>query len=154
MVKKRGRLPGSAIRDNMVEILAVIGQIHGYDLYKHFRKVYGNASLRSIYYHLKKGTELGVFESKGIERIEGNFSWGSGVERKVFAASGVTSVLRGSFKEIVTNLDMNILYYDNIKSDENWQIKYRSKEIFIRFLEWIINSLVFSWSYCPAIYRF
>ena len=42
------------------------------------------------------------------------------VERKVFAASGVTSVLRGSFKEIVTNLDMNILYYDNIKSDENW----------------------------------
>ena len=85
MVKKRGRLPGSAIRDNMVEILAVIGQIHGYDLYKHFRKVYGNASLRSIYYHLKKGTELGVFECKGIERIEGNFSWGSGVERKVFA---------------------------------------------------------------------
>ena len=85
MDKKRGRLPGSQIRDNMVEILAVVNPIHGYDIYKHYKKKYGPASLRSIYYHLKKGTELGVFESKGIQRVEVNFSWGSGVERKVFA---------------------------------------------------------------------
>ena len=96
MAKKRGRLPGSQIRDNMIEILAIVNPIHGYDIYKHYKKKYGAASLRSIYYHLKKGTELGVFESKGIQKIEGDFSWGSGVERKVFAL-GPNAKPRGTY---------------------------------------------------------
>ncbi|MBI2041124.1 MAG: hypothetical protein HYT16_03395 [DPANN group archaeon] len=82
---KRGRLPGSQIRDNLIEILNVLGEAHGYELYKHYRKLFGVCSLRSVYYHLKKGAELGVFEHKGIEKLQGDFSWGSTVERRKFA---------------------------------------------------------------------
>lgn len=85
---KRGRQPGSVIRDNMIEILYFLGPSYGYDLYKKYKKAFGPVSLRSIYHHLAKGCDIGVFELRGVVKIEGEFSWGAGVQRRLF---GLTS---------------------------------------------------------------
>jgi len=82
---KRGRMVGSVIRDNVIEILYVLGKSHAYDVYKHYKKIYGPVSIRSIYYNLTKGKELGVFEIKEIQKVEGNFSWGPSAQRIIFA---------------------------------------------------------------------
>ena len=81
---RRGRSLGSPIRDNLIELINYLGPSYGYILFKNYKKVWGNVSLRSIYHHLAKGVELGLFEVKGVEKIEGDYSWGSGVQRTVY----------------------------------------------------------------------
>ena len=46
---------------------------YGYDLYKTYLKVFGRVSLRSIYYHLNKGKELGEFMVSEIKIVEGDY---------------------------------------------------------------------------------
>jgi hypothetical protein len=48
-------------------------------------KVFGRVSLRSVYYHLNKGKELGEFKVSEIKIIEGDYSWGTGVKRIMYA---------------------------------------------------------------------
>jgi len=83
----RGRKIGSVIRDNLVEILFVVGQNYGYDLYKNYKKIFGNVNIRSIYYNLNKGVSLGVFTIAGVESIEGDYSWGKNVNRTLYKLS-------------------------------------------------------------------
>ena len=84
-MSKRGRVVGSAIRDNLVELLFFLDKAHAYELYKHYKKVFGPVSIRSIYYNLTKGKDLGVFEIKEIQKVEGNFSWGPQAQRIIFS---------------------------------------------------------------------
>lgn len=81
---RRGRSLGSPIRDNLIELLHFLGPSYGYVLYKNYKKVWGPVSLRSIYHHLSKGVELGLFEIDSVEKAEGNYSWGSGVQRTIY----------------------------------------------------------------------
>ncbi|MBD3262992.1 hypothetical protein GF374_01280 [Candidatus Woesearchaeota archaeon] len=85
--RKRGRSLGSPIRDNLIELLHFVGPSYGYYLYKKYKKVFGDVSLRSIYHHLSKGVELGLFEVKGVEKAKGDYSWGAGVQRTVYKLS-------------------------------------------------------------------
>lgn len=85
---KRGRKPNSEIRDNIVELIYFFGEGYGYDLYKKYTKAYGKISMRSVYYHLTKGVDLGVFRIKNIESVEGNYSWGPKAQRVVFSLGG------------------------------------------------------------------
>lgn len=81
----RGRPVKSIIRQNIVELLAAMGQGYGYELYKNYVKVYNTkATIRSIYYHLDKGVETGEFVLHNIETGRGNYSWGSEVKRVIF----------------------------------------------------------------------
>ena len=41
--------------------------------------------MRSVYYHLRKGVELGTFRVKTIESVSGNYSWGPKAQRVVFS---------------------------------------------------------------------
>jgi len=77
MANKRGRIVGSVIRDNIVELLYFMEKSHAYELAKTYKKVFGPISIRSVYYNLKKGLELNVFEVRDIQKVEGNFSWGT-----------------------------------------------------------------------------
>lgn len=77
----RGRPIGSPIRQNMIEILHFLGDASGYDVFKIYREVYPKITLRSIYYHLKKGLILQEFEVKNIKKVSGNFSWGGEAEK-------------------------------------------------------------------------
>ncbi|MBN1792257.1 hypothetical protein JW826_01075 [Candidatus Woesearchaeota archaeon] len=81
MEKKRGRPAGSSIRQALVEILYACKKAYGYELYKHYASIYPKATMRVIYYHLKKGAATGEFEVEAIKKEEGKYSWGSHAEK-------------------------------------------------------------------------
>ena len=83
----RGRPTRSEIRNNIIEILAVMGSGYGYDIYKAYRIIFPKVTLRSIYYHLKKGVQLDEFTVAKIEKSQGDYSWGPEAE-KIFYALG------------------------------------------------------------------
>lgn len=77
----RGRPIKSDIRQNMVEILFFMKQGYGYEIYKAYIAIFPKVTMRSIYYHLKKGTALGEFKVDKIEKEKGNYSWGGEAEK-------------------------------------------------------------------------
>lgn len=54
---------------------------YGYDIYKAYIKIFPKVTMRSIYYHLKKGTALEEFKVYKIEKEHGDYSWGSIAEK-------------------------------------------------------------------------
>ncbi|MBU0756763.1 MAG: hypothetical protein KKF44_01745 [Nanoarchaeota archaeon] len=81
MQNKRGRPPNSRIRDNIIEILHFIKKGYGYDIFKIYRQVFPKVTLRSIYYHLNKGVELGLFVFEKVKNEKGDYSWGETAEK-------------------------------------------------------------------------
>ncbi|MBN1645584.1 hypothetical protein JW868_00930 [Candidatus Woesearchaeota archaeon] len=77
----RGRPIGSAIRQNMVEILYFLGRGTGYDIFKVYKQVYPAVTLRVMYYHLKKGVSLKEFKVAEVKQVSGDYSWGSSAEK-------------------------------------------------------------------------
>ena len=96
-MKQRGRPVNSVIRQNMTEILFYLGKAYGYDLYKHYIEIFPKVTLRSIYYHLRKGTELGEFEIEKIEKEKGEYSWGEMAE-KIYYKLGKSASPKGDPK--------------------------------------------------------
>lgn len=91
---RRGRPVGSAVRQNIIEILAVLGRGHGYQIYKVYRDLYPKVTLRVIYYHLKKGVDLEELAVQNIEREQGDYSWGTEAE-KIYYKLGPKANPRG-----------------------------------------------------------
>lgn len=89
MVEKidlRGRPTNSQIRKNLVDLLYFLRQGYGYQLYKKYLSVFDQkVNIRSIYYHLNKGVELGEFQVSTVEEVSGDYSWGDQVKRVVFS---------------------------------------------------------------------
>jgi hypothetical protein len=77
----RGRPVKSQIRQNIIEILYFIKQGYGYDIYKIYRDVFPPVTLRSVYYHLRKGTKIGEFKVAKIKSEKGDYSWGPEAEK-------------------------------------------------------------------------
>ncbi len=77
----RGRPVSSQIRQNIVEILFHMGKAYGYDIYKHYIALFPKVTMRSIYYHLKKGVDIGEFEIENIQKEKGEYSWGETAEK-------------------------------------------------------------------------
>ena len=92
---KRGRPVVSVIRQNMVEILFKIGNAYGYEIYKHYLENYPKITLRSIYYHLKKGVDIGEFEVEKVEKEKGEYSWGETAE-KIYYRLGKSAAPQGT----------------------------------------------------------
>lgn len=84
---QRGRPTFSKVRQNIVEILNLIGRGYGYQIYTIHREFYQPTTLRLIYYHLKKGVALGELEVEKIEKVKGEYSWGGETE-KIFYKLG------------------------------------------------------------------
>ena len=78
---KRGRPTYSKVRQNIVEILAYMETGYGYKIYKAYKDLFPAVTLRVIYYHLKKGTELGEFEVAEVKKTKGDYSWGPEAEK-------------------------------------------------------------------------
>jgi hypothetical protein len=87
MQKQRGRPTGSAIRQNLVEILFWRKKAYGYELYKYYLDIFPKVTMRVIYYHLKKGVATGEFEMQEIRLEKGTYSWGDTSEKKFYALS-------------------------------------------------------------------
>ncbi|MFH1424307.1 MAG: hypothetical protein ABIG20_01360 [archaeon] len=82
--KKRGRPFKSAIRERMQSILDGLGVAYGYEIYKVYRDAYAPIDIRSIYYHLNRGTLLGEFEEVATKEERGAFTWGPASTRKYY----------------------------------------------------------------------
>jgi|SRR3989344_1895160 len=80
----RGRPVKSAIRQRIVEILAVMGKGYGYQIYQVYEKIYPRATMRSIYYNLTKGSNMGEFAIERVQMEKGNYSWGSEAEKTYY----------------------------------------------------------------------
>lgn len=81
----RGRPIRSEIRQNIVEILYFMKEGYAYQVYKEYRKIYPKVTMRSIYYHLKKGLTLGEFKISKVEKEKGDYSWGTEAEKTYYA---------------------------------------------------------------------
>jgi hypothetical protein len=82
---KRGRPIKSVIRQNIVEILYFMGSGYAYEIAKIYSELFGNATMRSIYYHLRKGVETQEFVVKEIKKEQGHYSWGPEAEKTYYA---------------------------------------------------------------------
>lgn len=81
----RGRPVKSQIRQNIVEILYFMKKGYGYDIFKMYKSIFPLVTMRVIYYHLKKGTDLNEFKVHEIKKEEGDYSWGNYVEKIYYA---------------------------------------------------------------------
>jgi len=76
------RREGSEIRRNIELILYWTRFSYGYDIYKIYKEVFEkDVLLRSIYYNLKKGVELGEIVIVDVRPEIGEFTWGNQSER-------------------------------------------------------------------------
>ncbi len=80
----RGRPVGSPARQNIIEILYHMGSAHGYQIYKVYKEIYPQITLRAIYYHLKKGVSIGELEVEDIKKEGGEYSWGTEAEKTYY----------------------------------------------------------------------
>jgi hypothetical protein len=82
---KRGRPFKSAVRQNIVNILAVMGEGYAYDIAKAYMDMFPKVSTRLIYYHLKRGVDLKEFSAKGTKTESGSYSWGSSADKHYYS---------------------------------------------------------------------
>ncbi len=85
MAESRGRPIGSDVRKNIVDILHHMGSGYGYEIHKAYKEIFSPVTLRTIYYHLKKGLELGIFEVDEVEDESGDYSWGQSAEKTYYS---------------------------------------------------------------------
>jgi hypothetical protein len=87
---KRGRPVYSEIRQHIVDILYYMGKGYGYEIYKVYRELFAHTTMRNVYYHLKKGVEIGEFRVEKIIMEKGNYSWGGEAE-KIYYSLGASA---------------------------------------------------------------
>ena len=91
----RGRPLHSLIRQNIIEVLAAMGKpMYGYELYKMYRRIFPRATLRVIYYHLRKGCSTNELVIDRVEQATGEYSWGKSAE-KVYYTLGPKAAPQG-----------------------------------------------------------
>jgi len=81
----------------MVDMLYFLKQGYGYDIYKRYQALFPSVTMRVVYYHLKKGVSLGEFKIDKVQKEEGDYSWGSSVE-KIYYALGPEARPIGSIR--------------------------------------------------------
>jgi hypothetical protein len=106
--KPRGRPRTSIIRQNIVDLLYYMKKGYGYEIYKHYVKLFPRCTLRSIHYHLKFGSKIGEFDVQHIKE-KGDFSWGEDVT-KLYYVLGRNATPKRSRK---------IEEYFNIRTDSD-----------------------------------
>ena len=90
----RGRPIGSIVRQNIVEMLAVMQKGYGYDIARTYNKIFQKVTMRLVYYHLRKGIQTGEIKLDSVEKEKGDYSWGEDVEKKYYSL-GEQAVVRG-----------------------------------------------------------
>ena len=92
-MSKRGRPVQSQIRQNIIEILAHLGEGYGYQISLLYNQIFPACTMRSVHYHLKKGLETQEFTVKRIVKEEGKYSWGAHAE-KIYYGLGENAKLK------------------------------------------------------------
>ena len=79
-----GRPIKSLIRDRMQQIVDALGVSYGYEIFKVYEGAFSPIDLRSMYYHLRKGMDLDVFELVGVKAEKGAYTWGDFSMRRYY----------------------------------------------------------------------
>ncbi|MCX6709818.1 MAG: hypothetical protein NTV63_02580 [Candidatus Woesearchaeota archaeon] len=79
-----GRPVKSEIRERIIDILYVIKEAYGYEIYQYYKNLFPKITMRSIYYNLEKGVALDEIEISRTEKTEGKYSWGNVSERNYY----------------------------------------------------------------------
>jgi hypothetical protein len=90
----RGRPVRSQIRQNMIELISVMGHGYGYEIHKRYIQIFPTCTREVIYYHLRKGVALGEFAIDSVRQEKGEYSWGTTVE-KTYYKLGPNAKLHG-----------------------------------------------------------
>ena len=85
MGESRGRPLGSGVRQNIIDILQHMGKGYGYEIHKAYKEIFTPVTLRTIYYHLKKGVAIDIFKVEKVEKTSGEYSWGTTAEKTYYA---------------------------------------------------------------------
>ena len=96
----RGRPVKSVIRQNIIEILHLKKRVYGYELYNYYINIFPKVHIRSIYYHLKKGTSLKEIKIQEVKEEKGDYSWGNKAE-KVYYSLGPNARPKNSKRVLV-----------------------------------------------------
>ncbi|MBW2971112.1 hypothetical protein KY320_03045 [Candidatus Woesearchaeota archaeon] len=104
----RGRPAESKIRDNIAEILYLKGRSHGYEIYRIYIAVFPKVTLRSIYYQLRRGADIGIFKVEDVVNEQGDFSWGESA-KKTYYSLGAEAKPRANnrVKEYIDSLKLS-----------------------------------------------
>ncbi len=94
---KPGRPYNSPVRQNIIELLSQFGELYGYEVYKHYTKLFPKVSMRAIYYSLRNGAKKGQFRIAKVEKKAGSYSWGPEAQR-VYYANGEMAKPTGDVK--------------------------------------------------------
>ncbi len=78
---KMARPPKSELRQNIVEILYFMKKGYGYDIARIYNKIFPKVTMRSVYYHLRKGVALEEIKVNQIKSEKGQYSWGQEAEK-------------------------------------------------------------------------
>jgi len=81
---KRGRPVKSNVRQNIVEMLAMMGRAYGYEIHRFYNELFTPTTRENIYYNLRKGVSLNELKLVEIKSETGDYSWGSTVEKKYY----------------------------------------------------------------------
>lgn len=87
---KRGRPTFSIVRQNLIDLFAKKGPSYGYEISKLYQEIFPKVTMRLLYYHLKKGTELKELKIDKIKKVKGDYSWGNSAE-KIYYSLGENS---------------------------------------------------------------
>jgi len=88
----RGRPVKSEIRQRIAEILYFLGSDYGYRVHKIYCKIFPKCTREVVYYHLRKGVKLKIFEVKEVKQEKGDFSWGGMVEKTYYGLGAEAKV--------------------------------------------------------------
>ena len=80
----RGRPTRSQIRQNMVELVAVMDKGYGYEIHKKYIQIFPACTREVVYYHLRKGVKLGEFIVESVRQEAGEYSWGTTVQKTYY----------------------------------------------------------------------
>jgi len=80
----RGRPVFSRIRQNIVELLYFMGRGYGYEVYQAYVDIFPKVTMRSVYYQLRKGVDLGELEIESVKVEKGDYSWGADAEKTYY----------------------------------------------------------------------
>jgi hypothetical protein len=80
----RGRPVFSKIRQNIVELLYYMGKGYGYEVYQAYVDIFPKVTMRSVYYQLRKGVDLGELEIESVKVEKGDYSWGADAEKTYY----------------------------------------------------------------------
>jgi len=81
---KRGRPITSEIRQNIIEILYFLQKGYGYGIFRIYKQIFPKCTIKSIYYHLKKGVDLEEIQIEEVKTEQGAYSWGDSVKKTYY----------------------------------------------------------------------